>query len=259
MKPPASSGFPDRRLGPGRTDRRRVRAGLSAACLLGLALLPGCTDREWPDREPLAVDPAPVDSLEFLPAGSRFVLEDSLTPVLFRFRSGYACTRLTAFGLDLRASADPAGYLPRLALELPPQPDCPLDTGARDSVLLHRFTSADRPVARLFNARGGAPALVMDTASVVRGILSMDSLKLKASADTASRGRFRYRDSTGTLRRQLWADSLPPCEFLNHAEYRRNGDTLAVRFSWVTLDPASPEACGGAARADTIHAIPASR
>jgi hypothetical protein len=87
---------------------RKTRAAWGSAWML--AALLGCGKGVWPDRDPVIVDGIRVDSLKFLPSGSRFVLEDSLTSILFRkFRPGYLCSRILK--LDAEPLSPPA--LPR--------------------------------------------------------------------------------------------------------------------------------------------------
>jgi hypothetical protein len=235
-----------------------LRAGAGAAlaaALLGAGHLASCALDEYPDRDPLVVEGAPVDSLEFLPPGARYVLADSAAGVLVKgYRPGYACTEITAMGLERRAGWDPPGYVAKVGFKLPAEPTCPLLDSARDSVVAARFGEADGPVARLLDSAGRT----LDEAGIVRGTLSTDSLVHVAPALTASKGRFTYRDSSGFLGRQLFADSLGPCELLNHADFSERRDTTVVRYSWVTLDPVSaPDSCAGPTRQDTLTPLPA--
>lgn len=254
MRPPAPASQPDpaRSAPPRRRAPATVRVPAAAAGFLaGLALLmPACTGSEWPDRDPIEVRGAPVDTLEFLPPGSRYVLVDSLTEVrVGGFRLGYRCTEILAFGLERRTSPS-AGYAARLDYRLPADPDCPLDSGARDSVLAARFAAADAPAARLLDSLGA----VLDTALAVRGTLSHDSLELRAPSLSVFKSRFFFRDTVGSAGRMLSADSLSSCEFLNHAEYVRKSDSLKViRYSWVTLDAAAaPDSCRGPLHGDFL-------
>lgn len=268
MRPPALASPLERTPDPGlrpassapsaRSAAATWVAGLSACLAVWMAVLAsGCTGSEWPDRDPIEVRGAPVDTLEFLPAGSRYVLIDSLTKVrVGGFRLGFnlddGCARILAF--DLAKAATPrAGYAVRLDYRLPAYPDCPLDSGTRDSALSVRFTAADSPIVRLVDSLGA----VFDTAAAVRGTLAFDSLELKSPALSTFRGRFFFRDTLGTVGRLLSADSLAACEFLNHAEYIRKSDSLKViRYSWVTLDPASaPDSCKGAAHGDFLTPV----
>lgn len=244
MRPPAPASPP---------ERRRVPPGI-AGFLAGIAcLLAACTGSEWPGRDPIEVRGAPVDTLEFLPRGARFVLLDSLTEVrVGGLRLGYRCTEILAFGLERKASPVP-GYAVRLDYRLPADPDCALDPGARDSALAARFEAADGPTVRLVDSLGA----VLDSARAVRGTLHRDSLELKAPALTVFASRFFFRDTLGTVPRLLSADSLTSCEFLNHAEYERKSDSLKViRYSWVTLDAsAAPDSCRGPLHGDFLEPL----
>jgi hypothetical protein len=203
-----------------------------------------------------------VDSLEFLPPGARFALEDSLTPVLFRgFRTGYVireeddCTEVRILELEERAPAagSPGGFSARVSLRLPADAACPVDTAPRDSVHLRRFARGDGPTLRLLDTLGG----VLDSAALVRGVLAFDSLVLAPPAKSITRYRFAYRDTVDALPPVLSADSLNACEFLNHADLLRAGDTVRVRYSWVTLDPApANDSCRGPVHADFLTPLP---
>src|SRR5690348_4045792 len=94
-----------------------LRRGAAAILILGGALLSACSQSAWPEREAKTVDNVAVDSLKFLPIGSRFVLADSSTPVLFKgFHKGFACTRVLDIDLVRRdADSVPAGYHPKLS------------------------------------------------------------------------------------------------------------------------------------------------
>lgn len=243
MRPPAPASPPERRGPAGSPARLLAAAWAGIACLL-----PACTASEWSDRDPIVVRGAPLDTLEFLPPGSRHILLDSLTEVrVAGIRLGYRCTEILAFGPEWKTSPVP-GYAVRLDFRLPADPDCPLETGVRDSVIAVRFAAADGPTVRLLDSLG----TVLDSAEAVRGRLSHDSLELKGSAATAFNSRFFFQDTSMPGGRLLRADSLSSCERLNHAEYARKSDTLAVvRYSWVTLDVPVP--------GDTCRWTPADR
>lgn len=257
MKSPVFSALPEvpvRRNGRRPATRRAACALLAGVALAATGLLlAGCDGDDWPDREPLLIENAPVDTLEFLPRGSRYLLADSASTSLVRgYHLGYACTEILAFRLD-RRSAPPAGWSPRIRLRLPPAPTCALDTASRDSALSLRFADPDGPVIRLVDSLG----VILDTATLVRGTLSFDTLVHVAPTLAAFDGRFHYRDTTGLLRRELASDSLRPCESLNHAEYRKKGDTTVVRYSWVTRSPPSPaDSCQGAVRREAMEPVP---
>jgi hypothetical protein len=235
--------------------RRPARGPALAAALSGACLIASCSLDEYPDRDPLVVESAPVDSLEFLPPGVRYLLADSASRVLVAgYRPGYACTEITDLGLERRPGWDPSGFTAKVGFRLPAEPTCPLVDSARDSVVEMRFGESDGPVVRLLDTAGR----VLDRAELVRGTLSSDSLFHVSPALTATKGRFTYRDSSGFLGRQLFADSLGACELLNHADFAVRRDTTVVRYSWVTLDPAfAPDSCSGAARQDTLTPLPA--
>jgi hypothetical protein len=254
MMPPVYSASPESARPLFGRGGSAFAASAAIACSAALALvLSACGGDDWPDRDPLVIENAPVDSLEFLPRGSRFLLADSPSSVRVRgYHLGYACTEVLAFRLDRRGTPSPS-WSARIRLRLPPAPTCAQDTAARDSTLALRFAASDGPVIRLADSLG----VLLDTATLVRGVLSFDSLVHKAPALATFNGRFHYRDTSGLLRRELATDSLGACESLNHAEFRRRGDTTVVRYSWVTREPASPsDSCAGPVRREALEPAP---
>jgi hypothetical protein len=223
---------------------------IAAFAVLAAALLSGCSQSAWPEREAKAVDNVAVDSLKFLPIGGRFILADSSTPVLFDgFHKGFACTKMLDIELVRRgADSVPAGYHPKLALQLPSTGECPFDSAASDTVIGHVFPAGEDTV-RLFGSQGHET----DFAPLVRGRIAADSLVyLTDSLKTVVKGRWVYRDTAAGAGRMLRGDSLEPCERLNQAEFVQAKDTTRVRYTWVTLD-----SCSGGVHADSVPVIPA--
>ena len=229
-----------------RVSSGRAEAAARWAAALALASLLGCADAVWPDRDPRATE-VRVDSLKLLPAGGRYLLKDSLSSVLFRgYNKGYLCSRLLEFGL-VPDSADPLALVARVRVELPSDAGCPLDS-ARDSLASQRFRGAPDTVLRLL----AGPGRPTDSARLVRGRLDQDSLVyVTSTTGTVTRGRFTYRDSSSLAGRLLHADTLGPCESLNHAAFTKSKDTTKVRFSWVALDPI-PSAGADSCRAGPV-------
>src|SRR4051812_20867126 len=82
--------------------------------------LAGCGEGVWSSREAKTLVGVHIDSLKFQPAGTRYVLLDSATPILFRhFRIGFACSRWIEFSLDSAELEEPSTFRPRTQLELP--------------------------------------------------------------------------------------------------------------------------------------------
>ena len=222
---------------------------------LALLLVAGCGVGDWPDRQPLLADNVRIDSLHFVPSDWRFVLIDSTTTIRFRgIHVGYRCSEILLLDLDSIAGGPDFTFRPKSRIRLPSQPDCPLDSAAgRDSLLTHVFRSGDDSVI-LRNSSDS----VTDRARLVRGKVSFDSIqKVLGIARTIDQGHLSYRDTLGNLPRQLLADTLSSCQFLNQATVAHlGGDTVKVRLSLVTLDSASvPDACQGT-HADSIPVVP---
>jgi hypothetical protein len=232
--------------------RAAILAGLLTAFLMAFSALAGCDQSVYPDREPAVVEGIRVDSLRFLPRGTRFVLADSATQVRFvRFHPGYACTQVLTMTLARTDTGAVPTFFPSTKVRLPAAPDCPVDSGGRDSLIAHVF-GAGTGAVRLANSSGA----ITDSAIVARGSMAFDTLNgVKGIAGTVSKGRWTLRDSSVLAPRLLFADSLSSCEFLNQADYANKGDTVTVRLSWVTLDAAvSPDSCRGPAHADSVPA-----
>lgn len=243
-----------RRSGP----RRRPGAGAAAlvlwAALAAAYALSACSGDEWPERDPIVIERAGVDSLEFLPAGTRYILADSLTSVRVRgLRLGYACTRILAMDLEENTFVQPPGFAARIRLELPSAPTCAALDSAVDTVIQRRFDASEGPDIILLDT-AGAP---FDTAVLVRGTSVLDSfVHVPGSiANITIAGRFTWYDTATVSPRTLAADSLNSCELLSHAEWSRRRDTTTVRYTLVTLDSAaSPDSCRGT-RTDRIENV----
>lgn len=211
----------------------------------------GCGEPTWTDRQPLVADNVRIDSVLFVPAGWRFVLVDSITTVRFRgIHLGYRCSEILELDLDSAASGKGFAFRPKSRVQLPAEPDCPLDSSAgRDSLVTHVFRSGgDSAILR------NSSDSVTDGRILARGKVSYDSIqKVLGIARTIDQGHLFYRDTLGALPRQLFADTLSSCQFLNQATVEKmGGDTVKVRLSLVTLDSASvPDACHGE-HADSI-------
>lgn len=188
-----------------------------------------------------------IDSVRFLPFGSRFVLADSATDVAFLgYHAGYVCSRFLELGLaDAPTGAVPA-YRPVTRIRLPGGGECPVDSGGRDTVAAHVFAAG--ALIRLADVSGR----VTDSALLVRGRIAYDSIVgvPDSAGKSFAAGKIAYRDGGPGLPGELSADSVPACRYLNSADREPgSGDTLKIRYTWVTLDPsASPDSCRGPAR-----------
>ncbi|GEM_PF-1659920 len=249
-----SSGSPgSRRVA---VSQRRWKAGLflsasaCAAIFFGAGGVAGCGGGVWPERDPTTVEGIRVDSVRILPFGSRFVLSDSASRVEFvHVHIGYSCSKILEMELASEPSGFPAAFRPSTRVRLPAAPDCALDSGLSDTTISHVF-GADLGFVRVANSEGKAT----DSARVVRGVMAFDSLTGPLGiAGTVSRGPWTFRDSSALAPRMLFGDSLSSCSYLNQADFRKAGDTLTIRLSYVTLDPsASPDSCRGAVRPDSV-------
>ena len=213
-----------------------------------------CSVDPGPDRTGTVVQGIRVDSLRFLPFGSRFVPRDSSVRIAFiKYHAGYVCSRFLDLRLDDGPSGDPPAYRPYTRVSLPGSEECAIDTGGRDTIGFHVF--AGDSLARLANSSGK----VTDMALVVAGRLDADSIRGVLGADRAfSAGNLTYRDSSSLPGPELKADSLPACRYLNSAESEKSGkDTVVLRLTWVTLDPAPGNGfCGGDPHSDSAPVRP---
>ncbi|MEO7426276.1 MAG: hypothetical protein ABI036_13895 [Fibrobacteria bacterium] len=224
---------------------------------MGLPGLHGCGVGSEVDREPSIVTGIRLDSVIFVPAGSRFILKDSTTELLIRrFFPGYACSQVLEMDLDSAASGNPPAYSPLTRVQLPAAANCALDSAeGRDTSITHVFRAGE--LIRLANSAGS----ITDSAALVQGEFEYDSLAGVFSSVTHvfSSGHYSVVDSGAGTGRYLYIDTLACGQYLNHAEARESGDTLKVRLSLVTLDPGSaPDSCRGSTHEDTV-AISAAR
>jgi hypothetical protein len=227
-----------------------LAAALGALALAALAVLHGCGGPVYPDRDPVVVENVRVDSVKFLPFGSRFVLSDSATSLrLLKVHLGYACTKVLESNVDSVPSGTPASFRAVTRILLPAAPDCAVDTVGFDTTVPHVF-GADLGFVRVANSAG----TVTDSARVVRGTIAFDSLKgILGIAGTVSKGSWTFRDSSVLAPRLLFGDSLPSCRYLNQADFKKSKDTVTVHFSYVTLDSsAAPDTCRGASHSDSL-------
>lgn len=222
---------------------------MAVAASLALLALGACGIEVWPDRESAVVENIRVDRVATFPEGSRFILRDSLTPILISgYHAGYLCSEILEMGLDSGLTGnDRPTFRPRTRVRLPEVPDCPLETAGRDTSITRVF-GAGMDTVWFANSSD----LITDSAAVVTGRIAYDTIR-GVPAGVVSEfeiGRWRYQDSTiqGSI---LRADSLTSCEFPDWAEVSRPpgykaGDTVMVRIALITLDSAaSPDSCGG--------------
>lgn len=233
--------------------RARRAAAYAIMALLALLAAGGCGVEDSLDRKAAQVDGIRIDSVRILPLGGRYVLSDSATRLLFRkFHPGYACSEILRLDLDSLPGGEPPALRPESSIRLPPSENCALDSLGRDSIVVHVFRNASG-FFRVANS-AGRPT---DSAQAVRGAMAFDSLHGKFSdlTRTFSGGHFTVIDSGGGVPRQLYAESLASCRYLNHAEFTESGDSLKVRLSIVTLD--SSASCGGGIHPDSIPILKA--
>lgn len=233
------------------SDNALTRMAAAVSVVL-LAFVGACGIQVWPDRESAVVEGVRVDRVRAMPEGSRFILRDSLTSILLEgYHAGYLCSEILEIGLDsgLTGNGRPT-FGPRTRVRLPEAPDCPADTGGRDTVLTRVFGSGADTVW-FANSSGD----ITDTAAVVSGRVSYDTVRgvPKGVVQSFEAGRWTYLDSAiqGKI---LYSDSLNSCELPEWAVDSRPadyapGDTVEIRIALITLDSAeSPDACAGIRR-----------
>jgi hypothetical protein len=218
-------------------------------------LAAACSVDPWGDREGTTVRDIAVDSLRFMPLGGRFVLKDSAAPIAFLgYHAGYLCAKILEMGVRDIPVGEPPAFLPSTRVRLPGNPDCAFDSGGRDTTVPHAFSGGS--VIRLANSGG----TLTDSALLVSGTMAFDSARgALGVAGTFTSGHFTYREASTLAPGLFFADSLPPCVRLNHADFEKNakGDTVMVRYSWVTLDGVSaPGGCAGPAEPDSVAVAP---
>lgn len=231
---------------------------LKIPCFLGLACLAAsCSLEPWSGREGTFAEDIRIDTLRFLPYGSRYVLRDSATPIRFiDISTGYAlgpgCASILAMGVDSIPRGTPPAYAADSRVRLPGNPEnCAVDSGGRDTTFSHVFT--DGSIVRLSNSA----LKITDSATLVAGTMRRDSIKgIPGDALTFQVGPLTFRDSSSLAPRFLFSDTVHPCKRMNHADFWKGdstgkGDTITVHYSWVILDPVETD-CGGAAQRDSV-------
>jgi hypothetical protein len=219
------------------------------ALYLSAIVLAACSVDPGSDRPGTLAEGIAIDSVRFLPIGSRFVLRDSASPIAFLgYHAGYVCSRFLRLGLaDALAGVTPA-YRPETQVRFPASDECALDSGGRDTTVAHVFSG--EALIRLANPLGQ----VTDSALPIPGKMGFDSIRgFPDSTGALSIGNVTFRDSTASGIKEVRIDSLPQCRFLNSADWEKSkGDTVMIRFSWVDLDPAAvADACQGPLHSDS--------
>lgn len=229
--------------------------GMPAAILLAL-LAAACSLEPWSGREGSVVENVQVDTLRFLPYGSRYILRDSATPIRhIGFRTAYAvgkdCAVILSMGVDSVPVGMPAAFPAFSRIRLPGNPEtCPIDTGGQSQVVPHTFK--DGTIIRIANSA----LKITDSATLIRGTIAFDSIVgVTGLAETFEVNGLTFRDSSSLADRALFTDTVPPCKRLNQSDWWKGdslgkGDTVKVRYSWVTLD--ASEGCSGPAARDSV-------
>jgi hypothetical protein len=224
------------------------RFGFAALALAAAA----CSVDPDLDRAGTIANGIAIDSVRFLPFGSRFVLKDSASPIAFLgYHAGYACSRFLELGLGTGPEGAPPAYRPSTRVRLPAGDECPLDSGARDTSATYAFKDGD--TIRLATPAG----TITDSARLVAGRLDSSSIRgVPDSNRVFTAGKLTYMDSSAHGR-VLVADSVPDCMYLNSADWEKGSrDTVTVRITWVTVDAGSgPAGCADTAASDTIPVL----
>ena len=228
---------------------RAFNLSISGLVMAWTAILSGCDQSTWSDRQAAVVEGIRIDTVRFVPAHSRFILRDSATKILFKGyhvgygnHPGYNCTEILEMRLAPIPASQPAAFGPKTRIRLPTGLDCPIDTAGHDTLFTYVFPTGLDSIIRLQNSLGK----VQDSAKLVRGRMNQDSIKGVPSREThvLSQRRWQFLDSTSLFRQRIYADSLGCGEFLNQGTFSKKGDMVKVRVSWVTLDSAfTPDTC----------------
>jgi hypothetical protein len=225
-----------------------------STCALALGMA-ACGFSPWPDRQDEEVSGLVTDAPTWAQGERRFVLPgDSLTVKIDGIRVGYACTQITEAGLVVSAEHSGAGvaaFEPFLKALMPGIPECPVQN-ERDTVLGWRVSANAGLALRLVDKEGN----VGDMAWVVAGNRLLDSLVYVKEAtglitvesglgSPGARVVYTYRDSSLLGSGMLYADSLPPCTYLNRVLASKSGDTTWVRIEAMDLEPETSQGMDG--------------
>jgi hypothetical protein len=227
----------------------RIAAAIALA--IGIGGFQGCGVDSSVEVAPQTVDGIRVESLRILPLGSRFVLANKPTSIVFRkYHAGYFCSEIL-MNLTSAPIGTPPAFQPDTRIRLPGTLDCAVDSAGHDSTIQHVF-GTEMDSVRLANSAG----VTTDSAKVVVGAFVLDSIAGKFSplTKTFSVGGLTVVDSSLGIPRVLFAESLTTCQYFNSANYKpQPTDTsVQIKFTVVNLDPSTvPDKCNGT-HADTI-------
>ena len=225
------------------------------ALLLALSLLTACNQSSWPDHEPSVIENAGADSVKAWPPRLRYALPgDNIIVAVKGLRRIYDCARVESLEWSAVDSAGATYLAPRARVELPALPECALSTGL-DTAL---DTLAPATGQKLY-LRTPAGAIT-DSVLSIAGTGVVEGFQHPPGDSLHVYRRFTFRDSTaGHPRREVYADSMVTCEFVQGATWRRlhGGDTLSINIRSILaspLDTAVLPACAGL-HSDTVEAV----
>lgn len=216
--------------------KARALAAALGLPLLGMVMLAACGFSPWPDRDPVEVNGLPAGAPTWAFNEPRFVMpDDSVWIRVQDIKTGYACTQITSAEVELSPDhSEPgvAAYTTRIRALMPEVPSCPVQD-ERDTVLPWKVAAPAGVLLQWVNGSG----VKGDRAWVVSGDRRHDSLLyLRETTGIIQVGTYTYRDSSLVGEAMLYADSLPPCTFLNRVLGRRSGDTVVVQVESIDIE-----------------------
>ena len=212
-----------------------MKAWLSMLLVLDLM---ACSQATYPDRSSHVVDSVAVTSVLFWPSGMRYIATSETVVVELKgLQRGYACSQILESGFVFATSHDTLKIYPKVKVEIPGDPSCPLEPDGLDTAL--RLLPVTGSVISKIHLRTPFGVL-KDTAHLVSASVYPESLSyIPDTTGKVVKGHFTFQDSTSAHPlRTLTSDSLPPCETLQSAVYSKNSAIVKVRFHRLVLDSA---------------------
>jgi len=229
---------------PLQNQKNQTRRFWISSIVLGFFLLAsnGCGINVWDDRDGTVARNIRIDSLQFVPSLTRFVLADSITPIRFRgMHLGFTCSEILSLGLDSNLHDTYLILKPTSKIKLPAEPSCPVDTSShRDTVIDFKFKSLKKPFSLVLH---NSLDSLTNTAFLIRGKIFSDTLNgvLDSSKNVVMNSLVFHQDSLGSLKNQLHLENVSSCTFLNTAKMTNKGDTVQIRYTWISQDSSTAQ------------------
>lgn len=215
---------------------------LVGTCLMGVFFFTSCGVHQYDNREGTIATNIRIDSLQFVPQGTRFILADSSTAIRFKgIHLGFLCSEILKLGFDSTFDLNTLVLTPISQIRLPAEPSCAIDTTQhRDSIFKLIFKEGNKPISVVLQNSSNS---VTASATILRGKIFTDSIDTVLSPTNNSltiksgKDSIFFQDTLGVLKRQLIAKTVSSCLFLHQATLvKKDSMSTKVRYSWILKD-----------------------